>query len=459
MYSFGNPILRQYLVIITANLAFVSIGLSVSWSSPVLVKLMNKTETILSRPLTYEEGSWIVSIGSGCGLIINFTVGFLMDSLGRKACLILGFVPRLVMCFLLIFAKEVWVIYLARVFDGFANACILAAVPTYSSEIASKECRGALGTISQIASGLGMLIFLSIGPFLPYFELHVIYVCIIATICLPLWFIPETPYYLYSKGHIKKSLNTLIYLRGSEALALEEMKLYSLSQPKISKREIFRDRTTLKTLGKVVFLSMFLDLIGYNAVLFYMQTILKSTHTSVSEQIASVVNGCIQLVACFCTIFMTDRFGRKPILVTTLMGMALGMLGLGTFFQLKSVAVPTVGFLNFLPLLSMMLVIFCFNAGMGSLCWTVVAELFDGPARAVGASVAIGVATFFAFLITKYFVYVSFAIGVANVYWIFTCNCVITALFVLFFIPETKGKTFLEIQEELGRTIEKTDLK
>lgn len=63
-----------------------------------------------------------------------------------------------------------------------------------------KECRGALGTISQVASGLGMLIFLSIGPFLPYFELHVIYACIIATICLPLWFIPETPYYLYSKG-------------------------------------------------------------------------------------------------------------------------------------------------------------------------------------------------------------------------------------------------------------------
>ncbi|XP_022827346.1 facilitated trehalose transporter Tret1-like [Spodoptera litura] len=459
MYTCGSPILRQYLVIITANLAFVSIGLSVSWSSPVLVKLMNKTEPVLSRPITYEEGSWIASIGSGCGLILNFTIGFILDKLGRKTCMILGFVPRLVMCIMLLFTKEVWVVYLARVFDGFANASILAAVPTYSSEIASKECRGALGTISQVASGLGMLIFLSIGPFLPYYELHVMYTCITVTICLPLWFIPETPYYLYSKGYKKKSLNTLIYLRGSEEIALEEMKLYSLSQPKISKREIFKDRTTLKTLGKVVLLTMFLELIGYNAVLFYMQTILQSTHTSVSEQIASVVNGCIQLVASFCTIFTTDRFGRKPILITSLMGMTLGMLGLGTFFQLKSIAVATVGFLNFLPLLSMMLVIFCFNAGMGSLCFTVVAELFDGPARAVGVSVAIGVATFFAFLLTKYFVYVSFAIGDANVYWIFSSTCIITILFILFFIPETKGKTFTEIQEELGRHIEKTDLK
>ncbi|KAJ8715693.1 hypothetical protein PYW07_010175 [Mythimna separata] len=451
----NHPILKQYLIIITANLAFICMGLSVAWSSPVIVKLKNETETVLSRPITDEEGSWIVSIGGVVGLAMSVSVGFLMDRFGRKTCIILGFLPRLVMCFLLMFATEVWVLYFGRAIDGFANVLVFSVVPTYASEIASKEIRGALGTMSQVASALGMLIFLSIGPFMSYFELHLIYTIIVASICVPMWFIPETPYYLYSRGRKEDSLRLLKSLRGSEDLANEEYKLYSLNEPNISLREVFKDRTTLKTLGKVIFLSIFLELIGYNAVMFYMQTVMESTQTSVGEDVASVVCGCIQLLACFCTILVTDRFGRKPVLITSLFGMAVGMLGLGTFFQLKQGGVLISGFLNFLPLLSMMLVIFCFNAGMGAVFWTVVAELFDGPARALGAAAGTGLATFFVFLTTKYFAYVTFAIGAANTYWIFCGNCVITALFMMFFLPETKGKTFAEIQEEMGRKIVK----
>ena len=85
----------------------------------------------------------------------------------------------------------------------------------------------------------------------------------------------------------------------------------------------------------------------------------------------------------------------------------------------------------------------------------VVAELFDGPARAIGSSSGITVATIFVFLTTKYFAYVTIAIGPANTYWIFSFNCMITALFIMYLIPETKGKTFAEIQKEMGRKIVK----
>ncbi|PZC74815.1 hypothetical protein B5X24_HaOG207128 [Helicoverpa armigera] len=455
MFTWAHPILRQYIAIITANLTFICMGLSAGWSSPVLLKLKNETQTVLPRPITEEEGSWIVSIGAVSSLTLYLAIGVLMDRLGRRTCIVIGCIPRLVMCFSLLFATEVWVLFLGKVMDGFSNVFIIGVVPTYSSEIASKECRGALGSISQVASGLGILIVLSIGPFLSYYNLHVIYACIVVFTSAPLWFIPETPYYLYSRGKKEESLKVLKYLRGSEELAKEELKLYSLNQTKLSKREIFKDRTTLKTLGKVIFLGIYQEVIGYNAVMFYMQTILESTHTTVGDDVASVINGCIQLIACFCTILVTDRFGRKPILISTLFGMALGMIGLGAFFQLKVEGVQITGFLNFLPLLSMMLVVFCFSAGIGSILWTVVAELFDGPARAIGTTTSIGVATLFLFFCTKYFAFVTNAIGPANTYWIFSGNCIINALFVLFFIPETKGKTFVEIQEELGKKIEK----
>jgi MFS family permease len=67
-------------------------------------------------------------------------------------------------------------------------------------------------------------------------------------------------------------------------------------------------------------------LIGYNAIAFYLQTVLESTQTSVRPEVASVIIGLIQLTASFCTIVLTDRFGRKPILSGSLLGMTVGMV-------------------------------------------------------------------------------------------------------------------------------------
>lgn len=61
------------LIIVTffllVNLNTLSFGMGISWVSPVLVKLTNETETVLSEPLTDEEGSWVVSLGSLSGLL------------------------------------------------------------------------------------------------------------------------------------------------------------------------------------------------------------------------------------------------------------------------------------------------------------------------------------------------------------------------------------------------------
>lgn len=68
------------------------------------------------------------------------------------------------------------------------------------------------------------------------------------------------------------------------------------------------------------------QLSGFNSVSFYLQTILESTQTSISPEVCSVIIGLIQLLASFCTTMVTDRFGRKPILTSTLVGLAVGMV-------------------------------------------------------------------------------------------------------------------------------------
>ncbi|XP_075986381.1 facilitated trehalose transporter Tret1-like [Anticarsia gemmatalis] len=453
---FNGAISRQYLVIMSANLSMLCFGLAIAWPSPMLVKLKEEEDTGLPRPVTDEEASWIASIGVLCGLPLSCVIGLIMDRIGRKTCLALATIPRLAVALILTFATQIWMVMLARAIDGvITNALVISVLPTYNSEIASKEIRGALGTTSQVVSATGMLILFGIAPFLPYLYVNVLYLCIVAAVTLVTWFLPESPYFLYSKGRKSESIKVLTYLRCSETLAAEEINQYeaALHQQvkKLSTREVFQDPVTLKTLAKVILLSILLELTGFSAMLIYMMEILKSTQTTVSDNVASLVMGFIQLIACFFTILMTDRFGRKPILVTTLFGMAIGMAGLGTFFHLKLHDYHITGFLNFMPLISLILIIFCFNAGLGSLFWVVVPELFDGPARAVGVSIAGATATLFVFLTIKYFPAINKAVGPAPTYWWFTVTCVITGLVIWFFVPETKGRTFGEIQEKLGR--------
>ena len=60
-----------------------------------------------------------------------------IDTIGRKNCVLMAAVPKLVMAIVLIFANEVWIFILCRVIMTVADALVLAVVPIYASEIAS----------------------------------------------------------------------------------------------------------------------------------------------------------------------------------------------------------------------------------------------------------------------------------------------------------------------------------
>ncbi|XP_026322942.1 facilitated trehalose transporter Tret1-like isoform X2 [Hyposmocoma kahamanoa] len=388
-------------------------------------------------------------------VVMAFSVVFFVDVIGRKYTLLLfACFPKIILCLLYIFANKFWLLLMGRALSGMVDSIVLIIVPMYASEVASVEIRGSLGTILQIFSSIGILIMLSFGPFLSYLSLNVMYTCITIAATIPILFLPQSPYFLYSRGRTAESTKVLTFLRGSEELAIEELKDYSTTTDDqgdtVNKLKLFKDRIFLKALGIVFVIAAGNNFIGYNAVTFYLQTVLQSTGTSISPEVSSVVIGCIQLTASICTALITDRFGRKPILSVTLIGMAFGMVGLGIFFKLKENSDDITGFLNVVPLASFIIIVFAFSAGPGSLSWILVAELFDGPARGVGATINIFIATATVFITTKYFPALIAAIGPALTYWIFSINCVLLSLFILYFVPETKGKSFKEIQIALG---------
>ncbi|XP_026739143.1 facilitated trehalose transporter Tret1-like [Trichoplusia ni] len=450
-----SPLLRQYVVVTLVNLSAVATGMGLGWPSPVIVKLSDTNQTVLPEPITQNQGSWIVSIGLLTNMATNFfVVQLIVDRLGRRNSMILVTIPKIVACFMFIFVGDVWVLLVGRAFLGVGEVGTFTILPMYSSEVASKEIRGSLGVMQQIMTSAGVLIMLSMGPFVSYVTLNTVLTIITVLSYIPLFILPESPYFLYSRGRKDETLKVLMLLRGTEDIANEEMKDYEIAAQKhkgsISKIEILKNPLFRKSLALVCLLAFGAQFSGLNAVSAYLQTILESTQTSVRPEIASVIIGSIQMFASICTTLVTDRFGRKVIMVSTTFGMALGMLGLGTFFRLRDVGV-TVGFMNYVPLISLILLVFCNGAGVGSLLWILNAELFDDRSRGFGMPIGVTVTSICMFLTTKYFASVITALGPDVTYWIFSGNCLLFALFIFFCIPETKGKSFLEIQESLGR--------
>lgn len=131
-------------------------------------------------------------------------------------------------------------------------------------------------------------------------------------------------------GNVEEAVNVLTFLRASESEVKEEVQEYENDKgvTNMTFRELFKTSNLpiLKIVGIAVCIGVGSQITGYNAIAMFLQAILVSTKTSVSPEIASVIIGVIQLLASFFTASIIDRFGRKPILSTSVIGISVGMV-------------------------------------------------------------------------------------------------------------------------------------
>ena len=94
----------------------------------------------------------------------------------------------------------------------------------------------------------------------------------------------------------------------------------------MEKSTLLTNKTFLKAVSLGFVLGAGSQLIGSNAINFYLQTILESAKTNVPSEIASVIIGIIQVLASFSTTLIMNSFGRRTILLSSLVGILLGMV-------------------------------------------------------------------------------------------------------------------------------------
>jgi magnesium-transporting ATPase (P-type) len=130
--------------------------------------------------------------------------------------------------------------------------------------------------------------------------------------------------------------------------------------------------------------------------------------------------------------------------------MSLCLAGLGVYFYLLDTNVDVSAF-GLIPLICVVLFIIMFSLGFGPIPWTMMGELF--PAKIKGAASALACVENYVlvFVVTKTFQNLLESLGSAGTFWMFAGICIVATVFVFFVVPETKGKSLEEIQQELAK--------
>lgn len=436
---------------LTANILALTCGLAISWSSPVTPKLQDE-EDLENNPLGYivEDESWIVALMPLGAVFGPFPSAIMADKLGRKLTLLILAVPFVASFFMLAFAEVIGLYYAARFLTGAVLGGVFTVIPIFIGEISEVTNRGTFLSSFNLFITAGILIAYVIGPFVSIMYFNII-CAIFPTIFVGLFlvFIPESPFYLVSANKLVAAEESLKRLRNKSQKALdeelEEIKEEIERNSKGSIKDLFQNKGLTKALVISLSLVAFQQFSGINIVLFYTETIFKATGSEIPASTCSIIVGAVQLAASFATPLVVERLGRRILLLGSAIGMLVSEVPLGIYFYLKDNG-DNVDAISWLPVVSLICYIITYNCGFGPLPWTVMGELFPSNVKSTASSMTASICWLLGFILSKFFTSVSESIGMAGSFWLFAGFCLLAAVFVYFLVPETKGKTFQEIQ-------------
>lgn len=158
----------------------------------------------------------------------------------------------------------------------------------------------------------------------------------------------------------------------------------------------------------------------------------------------------MQVVATFVSTIVVDKLGRRILLLASGTVMALSTTALGVYFYLKDQDQTSVDNLGWLPVVSLCIFIIMFSIGYGPVPWLMMGELFSTDIKGFAGSIAGTTNWLLAFIITKTFKNLNEGMGSGGTFWLFAGLTALGVFFVFFFVPETKGKSLNEIQQELA---------
>ncbi|WP_129775870.1 sugar porter family MFS transporter [Peristeroidobacter soli] len=395
-------------------------------------------------------GFAVSSLGWGA-MAGNAIAGPLSDRFGRRRVL-LGTALLFVMSSLLAASATSFPSFVAaRIVGGLAVGGAILIAPVYIAEIAPAEKRGSLVSLNQLMIVIGIsasffsnYFLLNLGEHNWRYMLGVQMVPALLYFTL-LWFVPESPRWLLLKGKDEAALLVLRRVAG-ERQAQENLQQIqrSLTTKAVSRgfRGLFDSRVRpimIIALG----LAFFQQITGINAIFYYLPTIFAQAGGGVNDAFRqAVMVGVVNVLMTFVAIWLIDKLGRKPLLIMGIAGMALSLFAISWAFSQESynarlVLIAIIGFVA------------SFAISLGPVMWVLLSEIFPNEQRAAAISVAGFWNALTSATVTMIFPWALATLSSGGTFLAFGLFATAALLFVVLLVPETKGRTLEQLENDL----------
>lgn len=440
----------------TVNLLATSGDVTLTWTSPVYPKLYSNDSSInpIGRPITTDEDGWLGSLVNIGAMIGPFPFSFIAERFGRKVGLLCIAIPHIASYLTMAFAQNIYIFYFARIIGGLALGGGYSLLPMYIAEISQDSNRGMMSLTLNIFWAIGNFLPYAVGPFISIMLFNSILACIPATFFVMFLIIGvETPYYLAGINKMDKAEKSLMKLRrvGKEGIQkeLESIKAHLKKDDDGHFSDIIRRKELRKAFIICMVLIVSQEASGSAAITFYLQPIFEAAGTDLSSDISALIVGVALLISSFFAPFVVDKLGRKLLTVSSCLGMMISLVMIGIFFFIQDFTDYSTDSIFWMPIFSLIFFIISFNIGMGCIPWTLCSELFPNNVKHIAASTCSSACWMASFLITRFFNDMNDFMGRAGTFWFFATICLGAGIFSLILMPETKGKSFSEIQDML----------
>ncbi|GER26907.1 major facilitator superfamily protein [Striga asiatica] len=411
----------------------------------------------------------LVVSGSLYGALIGSAIVYpLADFLGRRRELVIASILYLIGGLLTAYAPGLGVLLVARVLYGLGIGIAMHGAPLYIAETCPSQIRGTLISLKELFIVMGILL----GYFVGSFEINAVggwrymygFSAPIALLMgLGMWSLPPSPRWLLlravqGKGSLQefkeKATFALRRLRGGlsddkvfetqiEDTLLSLKTAYSDQDSEGNFLEVFQG-PSLKAFiigGGLVF---FQQVTGQPSVLYYAGPILQSAGFAAAADATklSVVIGVFKLLMTGIAVLKVDELGRRPLLIGGVAGLAFSLLLLSAYYK----------FLGSYPLVAvaaLLLYVGCYQISFGPISWLMVSEIF--PIRTRGKGISLAVLTNFGSnaIVTFAFSPLKELLGAENLFLLFGAIAILSLVFVVVSVPETKGLSLEEIESKI----------
>lgn len=456
----GNYTTIISYVSVAASLAALSTGTVLGWLSQISQDLLDGQ---LNFVVTENELGWIGSFMSLGAAVFSLMIGSICDFIGRKNTMLFMVIVITVGWFQLIWASSVTMLYVGRFITGMVGGAYCAAVPLYTNEIAQKDIRGALGCFTQLMISMGIMFTTIISKYLTIQQMTIVCSIIPFIFGAAFIFMPETPTHLVKKNKTEAARVALRRLRGKNYDVEREIKQIEadLKEEETGNvldvfRESFKKPAVRKACIVGTGLMLFKVLCGIDAITSYLSYIFEETGMELDAQIGTIIFSAIQAVSAIIQALVVDKLGRRVLLLFSecTMAICLFIVALSLLIiQRHMISEEYFVYVNYLPLIALCVFTIAFSMGIGPIPWMMCAEIFPREIRSFMASFCTFLVWVLAFLVVKGLVVVKSAYGLDVAFFIFAIATAIGGIFIWAIVPETKGKSLNDIQDELSGKI------